>query len=101
MIKKPSSLSLLVVSFSLSPYLPVDQAHDSGLHPHSHGEAGVHVLMVEQGLEAGQEEQQEGKHEALPQVAVLVTHEPQEEAGGGGGKTWFYMMLCSRDKLRN
>lgn len=36
--------------------LSVNQAHNSCLHPHPHCEASVHVLMVEEGLETGQQE---------------------------------------------
>lgn len=31
-------------------YLPVDEAHDGRLDSHAHGEAGIHVLVVEEGL---------------------------------------------------
>lgn len=37
-------------------HLPVNQAHNSCLHPHSHSEACVHVLMIEERLKARQQE---------------------------------------------
>ena len=48
-------------------YLSVDEAHDGCLHPHADGEARVHVLVVEEGLHAGQQEHEEGEEVALPQ----------------------------------
>lgn len=59
-------------------HLSVNQAHNSGLHPHSHCEASVHVLMVEQRLETGQQEHESGIEVALPQRGVFVSHEAQK-----------------------
>lgn len=61
-------------------HLPVHQAHDGRLHPHPHGEARVHVLMVEEGLEAREQEHEGGVEVALPQRSVFVSHESQEQA---------------------
>lgn len=60
-------------------HLPVDQAHDRCLDPHSHSEAGVHVLVVEERLEAGEQEHERGVEVAFPQRSVLVSHESQEK----------------------
>lgn len=61
-------------------HLPVNQAHNGSLHPHPYGEASVHVLVVEEGLETGQQEHQGGVEVAFPQRSVLVPHEIQKKA---------------------
>lgn len=60
-------------------HLPVNQAHNGRLHPHPHSEASVHVLMVEEGLEAGQQEHESGIEVAFPQRSILVSHEIQKK----------------------
>ena len=62
-----------------STHLPVNQAHNSRLHPHSHCEAGVHVLMVEERLEAGEQEHQGGVEVAFPHRGIFVSYEIQKE----------------------
>lgn len=60
-------------------YLPVDEAHDSGFQPHAHREAAVHVLMVQQRLQAGQQEKQRSKQETFPHGGVFVPHETEQQ----------------------
>lgn len=55
-------------------HLSVDQTHDSCFNPHAHSKAGVCVLVVEDGLQAGQEEHKRGVEIALPQRCVLILH---------------------------
>lgn len=55
-------------------YLSVDQTHDSCFNPHAHSKAGVCVLVVEDRLQAGQEEHKRGIEIALPQWSVLILH---------------------------
>lgn len=62
-------------------HLPVNQAHDSCLHPHSHCETCVHVLMVEERLEAGQKEHQSGVEIALPKWGIFIPHKTQKKTG--------------------
>ena len=57
-------------------YLPVHQAHHGRFYPHPHSEAAVHVLVVEDGLEAGEHEHQGCIEVALPQGGILIPHEP-------------------------
>lgn len=61
-------------------YLPVDEAHEGSFQPHSHSEAAIHVLMVQQRLQAGQQEEQRGEQETFPHGSVLVPHEAQQQA---------------------
>lgn len=42
-------------------YLPIDETHDGGFDPHAHGEAAVHVLMIEERLQAREQEHGEGE----------------------------------------
>lgn len=62
-------------------HLSVNQAHDSCLHPHSHCKARVHVLMVEERLEAGEQEHQSGVEIALPKRGIFIPHETQKKTG--------------------
>lgn len=62
-------------------HLPVNQAHDSCLHPHSHCEARVHVLMVEERLQAGEQEHQSSVEIALPKRGIFIPHETQKKTG--------------------
>lgn len=60
-------------------HLPVNQAHDGCLHPHSHCEASIHVLMVEEGLETREQEHEGGVEVALPQRGIFFPHETQKK----------------------
>lgn len=64
-------------------HLSVNQAHNSCLHPHSHCEASVHVLMVEQRLETGQQKHKSGVEVAFPQWGIFVSHETQKKTVEG------------------
>lgn len=55
-------------------HLSVDQTHDRCFNPHAHSKAGVCVLMVEDGLQAGQEEHKRGIKKAFPQRSILILH---------------------------
>lgn len=70
---------LEVSGYMSDTHLPVNQAHDSRLHPHSHCEARVHVLMAEEGLETGQQEHESGVEVAFPQRSIFVSHEVQQK----------------------
>lgn len=69
-------------NIDICTHLPVNQAHDSSLHPHSHSETSVHVLMVEEGLQTGEQEHQSGIEVALPQRSVFVSYETQKKTAG-------------------
>lgn len=60
-------------------YLPVDKAHDGRLDSHAHGEAGVHILVVKEGLQAGEEEHERGVEISFPQRSVLLPHKAQQQ----------------------
>lgn len=64
-------------------HLSVNQAHNSCLHPHSHCEASVHILVVKEGLETGQQEHECGVEIALPQRGIFISHETQKETEEG------------------
>ena len=80
-----SMFYVYVVVWARDTHLPVDEAHDGGLDAHAHGEAGVHVLVVEERLQAGQQEDERGVEVALPERRLVVPHEAQQQAVGGGG----------------
>lgn len=61
-------------------HLPVDQAHDSRLQPHSRCEAVKHVVMMEERLQRGQQEEKRGIQEAFPRLSMRVPHEAQQPA---------------------
>ncbi len=60
--------------------LPVDEAHDSSLQSHPDSEAVKHVLMMEERLQTGQQEEQRGKQETFPHLSIFVPHEGQQQA---------------------
>lgn len=60
-------------------YLPVDKAHDGCLDSHAHSEAGVHVLVVKEGLHAGEEEHERGVEISFPQWSILFPHKAQQQ----------------------
>ena len=95
-----STFYIDAVVWARDTHLPVDEAHDGGLHPHAHGEAGVHVLVVEERLQAGQQEDERGVEVALPERGLVVLHEAQQQAADGGEKSqaggselWMMMLL--------
>lgn len=60
-------------------YLSVDESHDSCFNSHAHSKAGVHVLMIEDGLKAGQQKHHWGVEITLPQRSVCVFHKAQQQ----------------------
>lgn len=62
-------------------HLPVDQAHDGSLQPHSGCEAVKHVVMMEERLQRGQQEEKRGIQETFPRLSMCVPHEAQQPAG--------------------
>lgn len=70
-------LSLFVNCLSLC-YLPVDKACHGRLQPHSYSETVEHELMMEDGLETGEQEEQRGEQVAFPRRSVFIPHEAEE-----------------------
>ena len=81
-----SMFHVYVIGWTRDTHLPVHKAHDGGLHPHAHGEAGVHVLVVEERLQAGQQEDECGVEVTLPEGGLVVPHEAQQQAADRGRK---------------
>lgn len=62
-----------------SPHLSVDGPDDGRLEPHPRHKADVEVLVQDQRLQAGREEEEAGVEEALPAGGALVVDKVNEQ----------------------
>lgn len=65
--------------FPSSPHLSVDGPDDGGLEPHPRHKADVEVLVQDQRLQAGREEEEAGVEEAMPGGGAFVIDEVNEQ----------------------